>query len=163
MYSSIVWLIFIFIWSKVYSKSCTRKRLKHLMWPSTLHLDLHEQHLLNISQWAWNKTPPILRYLFHIWIFIRKKTYGNLTTNQFDKRNNFNFVNLLYLCSNTPAYGVSVAKLIRYARECSTYKQSLKRGEATEKQVVGTKISRTSIRIIFTQILWLIQWPCQQV
>ena len=47
---------------------------------------------------------------------------GRLTTTLYDKRDDFNFaiVNFPFLCSNvplSPAYGVYVSQLIRYARE----------------------------------------------
>ena len=49
------------------------------------------------------------------------------------KRDDFNFsiVNFPYLCSNiptSPAYGVYLSQLVRYARACSTYDQFLFRG-----------------------------------
>ena len=52
----------------------------------------------------------------------------------YDKRDDFNFsiVNFPYLCSNipsSPAYGVYVSQLIRYAWACSTYEQFIMRGK----------------------------------
>jgi hypothetical protein len=49
-----------------------------------------------------------------------------LTTQLYDKRDDFNFanVNFPYTCGNislSPAYGVYLSQLIRYARACSTY------------------------------------------
>jgi hypothetical protein len=44
---------------------------------------------------------------------------------------NFSIVNFPYLCSNipaSPAYGVYISQLIRYARACLTYDQFLVRG-----------------------------------
>jgi hypothetical protein len=57
---------------------------------------------------------------------------GKLTTKLYDKRDDFNFtiVNFPYICSNTllsPAYGVYISKLIRFARSCYTYDQFLSR------------------------------------
>jgi hypothetical protein len=48
---------------------------------------------------------------------------GRLITSLYDKRDDFDFaiVNFPFLCSNipfSPAYGVYVSKLIRYARAC---------------------------------------------
>ena len=52
---------------------------------------------------------------------------GQLHTSIYDKRDDFNFyiTNFPYLGSNiqsSPAYGVFVSQLIRYARACSSYK-----------------------------------------
>ena len=57
---------------------------------------------------------------------------GKLTTQLYDKRDDFSFtiVNFPYICSNiplSPAYGVYISQLIRYARACSTYDQFLSR------------------------------------
>ena len=51
----------------------------------------------------------------------------------YDKRDDFDFpiVNFPYLSSNipeSPAYGVFVSQLIRYARVCSKYEEFLLRG-----------------------------------
>jgi hypothetical protein len=58
---------------------------------------------------------------------------GKLTTQLYDKREDFNFanVNFLYTCSNIPlafAYGIYISHLIRYARSWSTCDQFLSRG-----------------------------------
>jgi hypothetical protein len=50
---------------------------------------------------------------------------GKLTTQLYDKRDDFNFaiVNFPYTCSNiplSPVHGVYISQLIQYARACST-------------------------------------------
>jgi hypothetical protein len=55
---------------------------------------------------------------------------GKLTTHLYDKRDDFSFtiVNFPYICSNiplSPAYGIYISQLIRYARAYSTYDQFL--------------------------------------
>jgi hypothetical protein len=57
-------------------------------------------------------------------VLLKLDTSGKLTTQLYDKRDDFNFsiVNYSYLCSNipaSPAYGVYISQLIRYARACS--------------------------------------------
>ena len=57
---------------------------------------------------------------------------GQLSTNIYDKRDDFNFkiINLPNMCSNipaSPAYGVCISQLIRYARASSNYSDFLKR------------------------------------
>ena len=57
---------------------------------------------------------------------------GQLSTKIYDKRDDFNFkiVNFPNMCSNipaSPAYGVYISQLIRYARASSNYSDFLKR------------------------------------
>ena len=57
---------------------------------------------------------------------------GQLSTKIYDKRDDFNFkiINFPNMCSNipaSPAYGVYISQLIRYARDSSNYSDFLKR------------------------------------
>ena len=57
---------------------------------------------------------------------------GQLSTKIYDKRDDFNFkiINFPNICSNipaSPAYGVYISQLIRYARASSNYSDFLKR------------------------------------
>ena len=57
---------------------------------------------------------------------------GQLSTKIYDKRDDFNFkiINFPNMCSNipaSPAYGVYISQLIRYARASSNYSDFLKR------------------------------------
>jgi hypothetical protein len=66
-------------------------------------------------------------------ILLNIDSNGRLTTSLYDKRDAFDFaiVNFPFLCSNiplSPAYGVYVSQLIRYARACFTYEDFSKRG-----------------------------------
>ena len=59
-------------------------------------------------------------------LFTQTKYYGQLHTSIYNKRDDFNFhiTNLPFLSSNmpsSPAYGVFISQLIRYARACSSY------------------------------------------
>ena len=61
---------------------------------------------------------------------LKLDTNGKITTQLYDKHDDFNFfiVNFPYLYSNipaSPAYGVYISQLIRYARACSTYDRIL--------------------------------------
>jgi hypothetical protein len=74
---------------------------------------------------------------------------GKLTTQLYDKQDDFNFAiaNHPYTCSNiplSPAYGVYISQLIRYARACSTYNKFLSRGRLlTDKlKIQGFLLSR---------------------
>jgi hypothetical protein len=51
---------------------------------------------------------------------------GQISTKIYDKRDDFNFkiINFPNMCSNipaSPAYGIYISQLIRYARACSNY------------------------------------------
>jgi hypothetical protein len=57
---------------------------------------------------------------------------GQLSTKIYDKRDDFNFKNINFpnMCSNipaSPAYGVYISQLIRYARASRNYSDFLKR------------------------------------
>ena len=57
---------------------------------------------------------------------------GQLSTKIYDKRDDFNFkiINFPNMCSNipaSPAYGVYISQLVRYARASSNYSDFLKR------------------------------------
>jgi hypothetical protein len=83
-------------------------------------------------------------------VLLKLDTNGKIMTQLYDKRDDFNFsiVNFPYLCSNisaSPAYGVYISQLIRYARAYSTYDQFLVRGSLllTNKLMSqGFKLSR---------------------
>ena len=59
-------------------------------------------------------------------LFQSMESDGQLRTSLYDKRDDFNFhiTNFPFLSSNipsSPAYGVFISQLIRYARACSSY------------------------------------------
>ena len=63
---------------------------------------------------------------------------GQLSTKIYDKRDDFNFkiINFPNMCSNipaSPAYGVYISQLIRYARGSSNYSDFLKRHQGYKK------------------------------
>ena len=65
-------------------------------------------------------------------LYLEFDNSGHLSTKIYDKRDDFNFdiVNFPHLDSNipsSPAYGVYISQLIRYARACSDYPDFLKR------------------------------------
>ena len=65
-------------------------------------------------------------------IYLEFDDSGQISTTIYDKRDDFNF-NIIYfpnMCSNisaSPAYGVYISQLIRYARTSSNYSDFLKR------------------------------------
>ena len=65
-------------------------------------------------------------------IYLEFDDSGQLNTKIYDKRDDFNFkiINFPNMCSNipaSPAYGVYISQLIRYARASSNYSDFLKR------------------------------------
>jgi hypothetical protein len=89
---------------------------------------------------------------------LKLDTNGKITTQLYNKRDDFNFsiVNFPYLCSNipaSPAYGVYISQLIRYAQACSTYDQFLVRGSLVDV----TGVSTVSFTGSYPQILWSLQ------
>jgi hypothetical protein len=74
-------------------------------------------------------------------IFLNIDSSGRLTTSLYDKRDDFDFtiVNFPFLCSNvphSPAYGVYISQLIRYARACFAYENFSKRGKLLTKKLM---------------------------
>jgi hypothetical protein len=103
----------------------------------------------------WSTSASYLKELFKL------HTNGKLTTQLYDKGDDFNFsiVNFPYLCSDipaSPADGVYILQLIRYARACSAYDHFSSR-QSTDKQVDVTKVSNVSLTGSFPQILWSLQ------
>ena len=67
---------------------------------------------------------------------------GQLRTSLYDKRDDFNFhiTNFPFLSSNipsSPAYGVFISQLIRYARACSSYECFILRAMRLSKKLLG--------------------------
>jgi hypothetical protein len=65
-------------------------------------------------------------------LYLEFEDSGQISTNIYDKRDDFNFkiINFPNMCSNipaSPAYGVYISQLIRYARAGSNYSDFLKR------------------------------------
>jgi hypothetical protein len=102
------------------------------------------------SRWNWkSKIPQSSTSASYLDVLLKLDTNGKITTQLYDKRDDFNFsiVNFPYLCGNSPAspaYGVYISQLIRYARACSTYDQFLVRGNLLTDKLMsqGFQLSR---------------------
>ena len=75
-------------------------------------------------------------------IFLEFDSSGHLSTRIYDKRDDFNFeiINFPHLSSNiptSPAYGVYISQLIRYARACSSYSEFVKRHRCLSKKLMN--------------------------
>jgi hypothetical protein len=87
-------------------------------------------------------------------VLLKLDTNGKLTTQLYDKRDDFNFsiVNFPYLCINipaSPAYGVYISQLIRYARACSTYDQFLVRGSLLTNKLMSQGFQMSRLQAAF--------------
>ena len=83
---------------------------------------------------------------------------GQLRTSLYDKHDDFNFhiTNFPFLSSNipsSPAYGVFISQLIRYARACSSYECFILRAVQLSNKLLGQgyvkKRLKSSLRKIY--------------
>ena len=77
---------------------------------------------------------------------------GYLTTKLYDKRDDFNFpiVNFPFLDSNipsSPAYGVFISQLIRYARACSDYNDFKTRSKVLTSKLAKQGYDNTKLKV----------------
>ena len=82
---------------------------------------------------------------------------GQLHTSIYDKRDDFNFpsTNFPFLSSNistSPAYGVFISQLIRYARACSSYGCFILRAARLSNKLLG--IRQGTLEIVIEEVLW---------
>jgi hypothetical protein len=90
-------------------------------------------------------------------VLLKLDRNGKFSTQLYDKRDDFNFsiVNVPYLCSNipaSPAYGVYLSQLIRYARACSTYDQVLLRGSLLTKKLMSQGSQMSHLQAAFRKL-----------
>lgn len=104
----------------------------------------------------------MLSHMLHICVFTWKKDVnGNLTTKQlFVKCDGFNFSSVSLACvaiyHQYLLIGIlSLSLLVMQEHDLHMNDNIIsKTRQATIKEVDGTRISRTSIKKIFTQVLW---------
>ena len=75
-------------------------------------------------------------------LFLCIDNEGRLNSKLYDKRDDFDFpiVNFPFLSSNipaSPAYGVYISQLIRYARACVKYSDFLERGQLLSQKLLS--------------------------
>jgi hypothetical protein len=128
--------IFIFLWSRIHSKNFYMKRKNLLLWPWIQRLDILTMFYPSttigrfyIPQLTWNKWHHrIIYFCLILGCFVEHRCRWKTNYSTVWQQDDFNFaiVNFPYTCSNiplSPAYGVYISQLIRYARACSTYNQ----------------------------------------
>jgi hypothetical protein len=87
-------------------------------------------------------------------VLVKLYTNDKLKTQLYDKQDDFNFsiVNFPYLCSNipaSPAYGVYILQLIRYARACLAYDQFLLRGSLLTNKLMSQGFQMSCLQAAF--------------
>jgi hypothetical protein len=90
---------------------------------------------------------------------------GRLTTSLYDKRDDFDFaiVNFPFLCGNiplSPAYGVYVSQLIRYARACFAYEGFSKRGGLLTNKLMLRGYNKSRLKSSFRKFYGRYNLPC---
>ena len=80
------------------------------------------------------------------------KFNGSLTTKLYDKRDDFDFpiVNFPFISSNipeSPAYGVYISQLIRYARACSFYCDFTSRAQALTDKLITQGYVKSKLKV----------------
>ena len=84
---------------------------------------------------------------------------GQLRTSLYDKRDDFNFhiTNFPFLRSNiqsSPAYGVFISQLIRYARAWSSYECFILRALRLSNKLSWAGICQGTFEIVSKEVLW---------
>jgi hypothetical protein len=88
-------------------------------------------HWYILQSWTLETTDTVSSASF-LDFYLEFDDSGQLSTKIYDKRDDFNFkiINFPNMCSNipaSPAYGIYISQLIRYARASSNYSDFLKR------------------------------------
>ena len=91
---------------------------------------------------------------------------GQLRTSLYDKRDDFNFhiANFPFLSSNipsSPAYGVFISQLIRYARACSSYECFILRAMRISNKLLGQGYVKE--RLNSKEVLWSVRGSHQTI
>ena len=97
--------------------------------------------LSDVSRWAWDQRHDGEQHLCFLLGFT---PVDREWTSLYDKRDDFNFhiTNFPFLSSNipsSPAYGVFISQLIRYARACSSYECFILRAARLSSKLLRQK------------------------
>ena len=93
---------------------------------------------------------------------------GQLHTSLYDKRDDFNFhiTNFPFLSSNipsSPAYGVFISQLIRYARASSSYECFILRAVRLSNKLPRAGVCKGTFEIVSEEVLWSIRGSYQTI
>ena len=109
-------------------------------------------HLIYPAELEIKDTTESLRSASYLDLFLEIDNKGNLCTRLYDKRDDFNFpiVNFPFLSSNipsSPAYGVYISQLIRYARAWSTYKDFVSRSQLLTSKLIKQGYEQSRLKV----------------
>jgi hypothetical protein len=157
--------VFAFIWSTIYSKACTwQEKSLAVAFNSTfryiddvLSINNNQFHTYvdSIYPYELEIKDTIVFHICYV-ILLKFDTNGKLTTQLYDKRDDFNIsiVIFSYLLSNIPilpAHGVYISQLIRYARAYSTYDQFLIRGSVLTNKLMSQRFLQFRLQAAFSK------------
>ena len=99
-------------------------------------------HLIYPSELEIKETTDTTKSASYLDLCLSINSKGQLNTKLYDKRDDFNFpiVNFPFLSSNipaSPAYGVYISQLIRYARACVNYQDFLDRARLLSQKLLS--------------------------
>jgi hypothetical protein len=94
---------------------------------------------------------------FYLDVLLKLDTNRKITTQLDDKHDDFSFsiVKFPFLCSSipvSPAYGVCISQLIRYARAYLTYDQFLVRGSLLTNKLMSQEFLQSRLQAAFRKI-----------
>jgi hypothetical protein len=125
----------------------------------------------DIVHGAWNQRNHIhvcFTSALYLDLLLKLDINGTVTTQLYDKQNNFNFsiLNFPYLCSNipsSPAYGayMYILQLIRYAKACLTCDQSLIQGSLLTNKMMSQGFYSLVYRQLFANCTVVTTIFCQ--
>ena len=93
---------------------------------------------------------------------------GKLHISIYDKRDDFNFriTNFPFLSSNipaSPAYGIFISQIIRYARACSSYGCFILRATRLSNKLLEQGYVKERLKIVILDVLWSIRGSYQTI
>ena len=99
-------------------------------------------HLMYPNELEIKDTTDTVKTASYLDLFLFIDSGGRLNSKLYDKRDDFAFsiVNFPFLSSNipaSPAYGVYISQLIRYARACVQYSDFLERGQLLSQKLLS--------------------------
>ena len=102
------------------------------------------------QSWKLKKTTDTASSTSILGIYLEFDDSGQLSTNIYDKRDDFNFkiINFPNMCSNkpaSPAYGVYFSQLILYGRASSNYSDFLKRHPYLRNRLLDQGYEKTRL------------------
>ena len=122
-----------------------------------LQIKIIEKNIKKRRACAFKETTESVSSASYLDIFLEFDSNGDLSTRLYDKRDDFNFtiINFPHLDSNiplSPAYGVYISQLIRYARACSSYGDFVVRHSNLSCKLINQGYSRRRLVSSFKRL-----------